>query len=90
MGASDQLMSLMGSTIPFSATRRDREALGDPRLSISERYPTKTEYLAQARREAQRLVESCHLLAEDLELLVDQASRRYEILLEHTRQPLSN
>jgi hypothetical protein len=89
MGASDQLMSLMGSTIPFPATRRDREALGDPRLSISERYPTKTEYLAQARREAQRLVESGHLLAEDLELVVDQASRRYEILLEHTRESLA-
>jgi hypothetical protein len=89
MGASDQLMSLMGSTIPFPATRRDREALGDPRLSISERYPTKTEYLAQARREAQRLVESGHLLAEDLELVVDQASRRYDILLEQKRESLT-
>jgi len=89
MGAPDQLMSLMGSTIPFPATRRDREALGDPRLSISERYPTKTEYLAQARREAQRLVESGHLLAEDLELVVDQASRRHEILLEISESPLT-
>ena len=89
MGASDQLMSLMGSTIPFPATRIDRESLGDRRLSISERYPTKTEYLAQARREAQRLVESGHMLAEDLELVVDQASRRYEILLEHTLESLT-
>jgi hypothetical protein len=39
--------------------------------------------------EAQRLVESGHLLAEDLELLVDQASRRYEILLEHKRESLT-
>jgi Alpha/beta hydrolase domain len=65
MGAPDQLMSLMGSTIPFPATRRDREALGDPRPSISERYPSKTDYLAQVRRQAQRLVEDGHLLADD-------------------------
>jgi len=63
--------------------RTKHVGLSHPRLSISERYPAKTEYLAQARREAQRLVESGHLLAEDLELVVDQASRRYEILLEH-------
>jgi hypothetical protein len=34
-------------------------------------------------------VESGHLLAEDLELVVDQASRRYEILLEHKRESLT-
>jgi hypothetical protein len=89
IGAPDQLMSLMGSTIPFPATRRDREVLGDPRLSISERYPSKTDYLAQVRREAQRLVEDGHLLADDLELVVDQASRRSEILLEHKRESLT-
>ena len=89
IGAPDQLMSLMGSTIPFPATRRDREAGGDPRPSISERYPSKTDYLAQVRRQAQRLVEDGHLLADDLELVVEQASRRYEILLEHVRDPVS-
>jgi len=39
MGAPDQLMPLMGATIPFPATRAEREARGDPRLSIAERYP---------------------------------------------------
>ena len=88
IGAPDQLMSLMGSTIPFPATRRDREALADPRPSIGERYPSKTDYLAQVRRQAQRLVEDGHLLADDLDLVVDQASRRYEILLEAARDPV--
>ena len=81
-------MSLMGSTIPFPATPSDREARGDPRLSISERYPNKTDYLVRVRWEAQRLVEDGHLLADDLEFVVDQASRRYEILLEHVRDLL--
>jgi hypothetical protein len=88
IGAPDQLMSLMGSTIPFPATRRDREALGDPRPSIGERSSSKADYLAQVRRQAQRLVEDGHLLADDLELVVDQASRRYEILLKAARDPV--
>jgi hypothetical protein len=89
MGAPDQLMSLMGAMIPFPATRRDREALGDPRLSIIERYPNKTEFLAQVRRETERLVDYGHLLAEDVEFVVGQASQRYEILLGHVREPLA-
>ena len=41
MGAPDRLMSLMGSTIPFPATREERAAKGDPRRSIEERYPSR-------------------------------------------------
>jgi hypothetical protein len=47
----------MGATIPFPATREEREARGDPRLSIAERYPSKTSYLAQVQRAAHALVE---------------------------------
>jgi hypothetical protein len=43
MGAPDQLMGLMGATIPSPATRREREDRGDPRLSIRERYSSKTD-----------------------------------------------
>ena len=80
MGAPDQMMPLMGATIPFPATQKEREARGDPRLSIAERYPNKTDYLAQVRRAAHTLVEEGHLLAEDLELVVRQASERYDLL----------
>ena len=66
-----------GLTIPFPATQAEPEARGDPRLSIAERYPTKTDYIAQVRRAAHALVEEGYLLAEDLELVVDQASERY-------------
>ena len=34
----------------------------------------------QVRQEARRLVDEGYLLAEDLELVVGQASRRYELL----------
>jgi hypothetical protein len=80
MGAPDRLMSLMGSTIPFPATRAERAATGDPRPSIEERYPSKAAYLEEVRREAQRLVDQGYLLAEDIELLVGQAARRYVLL----------
>jgi hypothetical protein len=89
IGAPEQLMSLMGATIPFPATREEREKRGDPRLSIAERYPTKTDYLAQIRRAANALVEDGYLLAEDLDFVVDQAAERYELLRGRVREPLS-
>jgi len=73
-------MSLMGATIPFAATRDQRAATGDPRASIAERYAGKPAYLEQVRREARGLVDAGYLLAEDLEFVVDQASRRYDLL----------
>jgi hypothetical protein len=57
-------------------------------LSIEERYPTKAEDLAQVRQAAQALVADGSLLAEDLELVVSQASQRYELVLRHAEEPL--
>jgi hypothetical protein len=80
MGAPERLIGLLGSTIPFQAIHRERVAKGDPRRSIEERYPSRAGYLEQVRLEAQRLIDEGYLLAEDLELVVGQASRRYELL----------
>jgi hypothetical protein len=80
MGAPDRLMSLMGSTIPFPVTPEERARRSDPRRSIAERYPSRARYLEQVRQEAQRLIDEGYLFAEDLELVVRQASRRYELL----------
>jgi alpha/beta hydrolase family protein len=88
MGAPERLMSLMGSTIPFPATREARAATGDPRRSIEERYASKAAYLDQVRREALSLVDQGYLLAEDVELVVGQASRRYD-LLAPVREPVA-
>jgi hypothetical protein len=80
IGAPDRLMSLLGSTIPFPLTPEERAARGDPRRSVAERYPSKASYLEQVRQESQRLIDEGHLLAEDLEYLLSQAARRYELL----------
>jgi hypothetical protein len=80
IGAPDRLMSLMGSTIPFPATEGERAAKGDPRRSIEERYPGKAAYLDQVRHAAQRLIDVGYLLAEDLERILAQSARRWDLL----------
>ena len=62
MGAPDRLMSLMGSTIPFPATRAERAAKGDPAPLDRGTLPGQAGYLEQVRREAQRLVDAGYLL----------------------------
>jgi hypothetical protein len=82
MGGSDQILDaggLVGSTLPFPATRADRETTGDPRLSIEERYSSKDDYLGQVRRAAQALADEGYLLAEDIETVAEQASERYDL-----------
>jgi hypothetical protein len=78
IGAPGQLTNLIVATVPFAATKQEREARGDPRPSIAERYPSRNAYLEQVRQAAQRLVEDGYLLAEDLELVVDQAAERFD------------
>jgi hypothetical protein len=80
IGGPDRLMSLMGSTIPFPATEGERAAKSDPRRSIEERYPSKTAYLDQVRHAAQRLIDVGYLLAEDLERILAQSARRWDLL----------
>ena len=79
-GAPGQIMPQIGSHIPFPASRADREASGDPRLSIEERYASREDYLAQVEQAAQALVAAGYLLAEDIATVIDQAAERYDAL----------
>ena len=69
---------LAGWTLPFAATRADREASGDPRPSIDERYSSRDEYLRRVRAAAQELIAAGYALAEDLPRIVAAASARYD------------
>ena len=80
MGAPDQILELAGSTLPFPRTRAEREAAGDPRLSIEERYLTREAYIARLRLAAEALVGDGHLLAEDVEDILAEATHRYDLL----------
>jgi hypothetical protein len=79
IGGPGQTLSLLGSTLPFPATRAEREASGDPRPSIEERYASKEDYLRQVQQAAEALVGQGYLLAEDLPTVTDQASQRYDL-----------
>ena len=80
-GAPGQIMPQIGSTIPFPATREDREASGDPRLSIEERYASREEFLDQVRQAAQALIDARYMLAEDMNTVTEQAAQRYDSLI---------
>ena len=73
---------LAGWTLPFVATGADREASGDPRLSVEERYPSKEDYLMRVRESAEALVAEGYMLAEDVDGVVERASRRYDHLVD--------
>jgi Alpha/beta hydrolase domain len=79
IGSPGLLTNLIGATLPFADTKETREAVGDPRPSIAERYPSRGAYLEQVKRQAQQLVEHGYLLAEDLELVTGLAAARFDV-----------
>jgi hypothetical protein len=79
IGGPGQTLSLLGSTIPFPATQEERQAAGDPRPSIDERYLSKEDYLVRVKQAAEALVQQGYLLAEDLPTVAGQASQRYDL-----------
>ena len=79
-GGPGQIMPQIGSNIPFPATSADREANGDPRASIEERYLSREDYLEQVRGAAQALVDQKYMLFEDLPTVAEQAAERYDAL----------
>jgi hypothetical protein len=80
IGGSEQLLVFAGSTIPFAWTRREREAAGDPRLSVEERYASREAYLDRVRAAGQALARERYLLDDDIELCVALAARFWDWL----------
>jgi hypothetical protein len=68
------LCGLDGFFLPFARTKGEREANGDPRLSLEERYREKSEYLTRVRQAAVSLERDGYLLAEDVQRIVERAS----------------
>lgn len=77
-GAAGDLMQMMGSTLAFPATRARRDATHDLRPSIEERYGSKEAYLARVRDAAMTLVSTRHVLAEDVEAIVERSARLWD------------
>ena len=78
IGGAEQLLVFAGSTIPFARTRAEREAAGDPRPSVEERYASRADYLARVREAARSLAREGYLLEEDIELSLAAAARLWD------------
>jgi hypothetical protein len=78
IGGAGQLVLMAGSTLPFAATAEERRRRGDPRPAIAERYRDREEYAARARAAAEQLAAQHYILAEDIDLVVENALARYD------------
>jgi hypothetical protein len=69
------LFPLQGAVVPFAATRAEREAAGDPRLSVAERYTDSAAYVAAVRAAAAQMVAERLLLPQDAERAIALATQ---------------
>jgi hypothetical protein len=75
------LAGLVGSFLPFAATRNDRISSGDARRSIEERYGSRRAYLDDVRRASEALVRERFLLADDVPALLRRAETKWDLLV---------
>jgi hypothetical protein len=78
IGLPDQLAGEAGSFHPFARTRAERQASGDSRLSIEERYASRDEYLGKITMAARQLIADGFLLPQDLQEAIDLALVQYD------------
>jgi hypothetical protein len=78
IGAPDELNSMIGSFIPFARTKEERAQKDDPRLSITERYPDREEYLKRYEAAARGLAMGGYLLEGDIPAIVEQGGRVWD------------
>ena len=78
-----KLCNYAGGMIPFAKTKVERDAAGDPRLSIEERYKNHDGYVAAVKAAAAKAVAAGFLLQSDAEKLI-AASAASNVLIPAT------
>jgi len=66
--------SLVGAYLPFAITREAREAAGDKRLSLAERYKDQNDYVNRVRIAAREAETEGFLLPEDAAIIVNSVA----------------
>jgi hypothetical protein len=69
-----QICNYVGGMVPFARTAAERQANGDPRPSLEERYRGHEGYVDAVRKAADRAMEAGFLLKDDAERLVREAA----------------
>jgi hypothetical protein len=77
VGNPATLYALLGSYVPFARTKAERDARHDPRLSVEERYRDRDDYLQKIRASAATLVKDRFLLQDDVDDVVQRATRHW-------------
>ncbi len=85
-GNPGEPVALLGSYVPFAATRAERLARKDPRPAIEERYPSRDGYLQKIRDAAAGLIKGRYLLEEDMDHVMARANAHWDFA---TREPSS-
>jgi hypothetical protein len=83
IGGTEQFVPLNGSYVPFARTRAERDASGDSRPSLEERYQSREQYLKLVEEAAAPLVKEGYLLADDVARIVGRAGEHWDFV---TRQ----
>jgi hypothetical protein len=78
IGNPTTIVALLGGYVPLARTRAEREARHDPRLSIEERYKGRDDYLQRIRAAATVLVKERFILEQDVEDVVQRATRHWD------------
>jgi hypothetical protein len=73
-GGAGELCYLDGSYLPFAKTKAEREATGDGRLSLEERYSGPADYAAKVHDAALALARDGYLLPEDVDRISERAA----------------
>ena len=68
-----QICSYYGAFVPFAKTRAERLAMGDERVSLQERYGSRSGYVRAVRHATERAVQERFLVAEDATRLINEA-----------------
>ena len=81
-GAPEESAEFYGSIFPFAKTKEDRERSKDARLSVTERYASREEYVKRVEAAADELTGQRFLLPQDRAAVVDRAARLWDALMQ--------
>ena len=81
IGAPSTLIAMAGSYIALPKTKADRERTKDPRLSITERYGSKAEYVKRVREAATKLADQRFVLREDIQPITDELAAQWDAVM---------
>lgn len=77
-GAPLALAGVVGSYLPLARTRAARDASGDPRLSLAERYADRASYLGRVAEAATALTRERLLLPQDVAFVLERAAAHWD------------